>query len=69
MLKDLTLAQNAARAADAATPLGAAAAAIYAQFLEEGGRGRDFSALLPWLEKKSHDTRADGNKARPATLS
>lgn len=68
MLKDLTLAQSAARAADAATPLGEAAAAIYAEFLEDGGRGRDFSALLPWLEKKTHDMRASGNKAQPATL-
>jgi 3-hydroxyisobutyrate dehydrogenase len=68
MLKDLTLAQSAARAADAATPLGAAAAAIYAEFLEDGGRGRDFSALLPWLEKKTHEMRANGNKAQPATL-
>jgi 3-hydroxyisobutyrate dehydrogenase len=68
MLKDLTLAQSAARAADAATPLGEAAAVIYAEFLEDGGRGRDFSALLPWLEKKTHDMRAAGNKAQPATL-
>ena len=36
---------------DADTPLGAAAAALYAQFVEdEDGRGRDFSAMLPRFE-------------------
>ena len=50
MLKDLRLSQDAATAADAATPLGALAEAIYAQFVEnEDGRGKDFSAILPRL--------------------
>jgi len=50
MLKDLRLSQDAATAADAATPLGALAEAIYAQFVEnEDGRGKDFSAMLPRL--------------------
>lgn len=48
MLKDLGLAQQAAEAADADTPLGEAARALYAQFVEEeDGLGRDFSAMLP----------------------
>ncbi len=48
MLKDLTLAQQAAEAADADTPLGRAARDLYAQFVEnEDGMGRDFSAMLP----------------------
>ncbi|MFX0545777.1 3-hydroxyisobutyrate dehydrogenase [Roseovarius sp. S1116L3] len=48
MLKDLTLAQQAAEAVDADTPMGTAAREIYARFVEEeGGRGRDFSAMLP----------------------
>ena len=48
MLKDLRLAQQAAEAADADTPLGRAARDLYAQFVEnEGGTGRDFSAMLP----------------------
>ena len=51
MLKDLRLSQRAAQAADADTPLGAAAAALYAAFVEEeDGAGRDFSAMLPRLE-------------------
>ena len=50
MLKDLRLAQDAAEAADADTPLGAAAMRLYEQFVEgEDGTGRDFSAMLPRL--------------------
>ena len=54
MLKDLGLGQQAAAAADAATPLGARAAALYADFVAAGGRGRDFSAMLPWLAAQGH---------------
>jgi 3-hydroxyisobutyrate dehydrogenase len=53
MLKDLMLAQQAAAAVDADTPLGAAAAELYRRFVEdEGGRGRDFSAMLPRFEAR-----------------
>jgi len=54
MLKDLRLAQEAATAADAATPLGAHAAALYDAFVAAGGSGRDFSAVLPWLAARGH---------------
>jgi 3-hydroxyisobutyrate dehydrogenase len=55
MLKDLTLAQEAAQSADADTPMGALARALYAQFVtEEDGRGRDFSAMLPRLLARGH---------------
>lgn len=48
MVKDLGLAQQAAEEVNADTPLGAAALALYRQFVEEeDGRGRDFSAMLP----------------------
>ena len=48
MLKDLRLSQQAAEAVGAPTPMGAAATAEYAAFVEgEDGRGRDFSAMLP----------------------
>jgi 3-hydroxyisobutyrate dehydrogenase len=51
MLKDLRLAQDAAAMVDADTPLGRAAAELYATFVEaEDGRGRDFSAMLPRFE-------------------
>lgn len=57
MLKDLRLAQMAAEAADADTPMGAAAAALYARFVEdEDGRGRDFSAMLPRFAARGRDT-------------
>ena len=49
MLKDLDLAQMAARATGAETPMGAAAAELYRAFVAEGGRGKDFSAMLPRL--------------------
>ena len=53
MLKDLRLSQQAAESADADTPMGKAAAALYEQFVEaEGGRGMDFSAMLPRFEKR-----------------
>jgi len=48
MLKDLRLSQQAAESADADTPMGQLAAALYARFVEEeDGKGRDFSAMLP----------------------
>lgn len=53
MLKDLGLSQQAAEAADADTPMGAAALALYRQFVEdEDGNGRDFSAMLPRFESR-----------------
>ena len=55
MLKDLRLSQQAAAGADAATPMGALAAEIYARFVEdEDGRGKDFSAMLPRLAARGH---------------
>jgi len=56
MLKDLGLSQQAAEAADADTPMGALARALYAQFVEdEDGKGKDFSAMLPRFEKRSRE--------------
>jgi 3-hydroxyisobutyrate dehydrogenase len=54
MLKDLRLAQAAAEGADADTPMGALAMQLYRSFVEEeGGTGRDFSAMLPRFTEKS----------------
>ncbi|MEM8979840.1 MAG: 3-hydroxyisobutyrate dehydrogenase [Pseudomonadota bacterium] len=56
MLKDLRLAQAAAIAVDADTPMGAKAEALYSQFVEEeDGSGRDFSAMLPRFEARGRD--------------
>lgn len=49
MLKDLLLAQQAAEETGAATPMGGKAAALYREFVENGGKGKDFSAMLPRL--------------------
>jgi 3-hydroxyisobutyrate dehydrogenase len=46
MLKDLKLAQEAAKAAGAQTPLGADAAKIYSQYVEAGEGPRDFSGVI-----------------------
>ena len=53
MLKDLRLSQQAAEQADADTPMGAAATALYETFVEAEGQGdMDFSAMLPRFEKR-----------------
>jgi 3-hydroxyisobutyrate dehydrogenase len=49
MLKDLKLAQEAARTSGAATPLGAGAAALYAQYVEAGKGAEDFSGIIRYL--------------------
>src|SRR6185295_13195217 len=49
MLKDLKLAQDAAQATRARTPLGAGAAAIYEQFVDSGEAGRDFSGIIRFV--------------------
>ncbi len=56
MLKDLNLAQQAAESADAATPLGQHARDMYEAFVEDGQGNMDFSAMLPYLAKKTHET-------------
>ena len=54
MLKDLDLSQQAAQSADADTPMGQLATALYRRFVEvEDGRGRDFSAMLPHLAARA----------------
>ena len=49
MLKDLALAQDAANAAGAATPLGAEATALYRLYAAQGEAGRDFSGIINML--------------------
>ncbi|HEY3909996.1 MAG TPA: 3-hydroxyisobutyrate dehydrogenase [Stellaceae bacterium] len=56
MLKDLRLAQQAAGASAAATPLGAAAAALYQLFVDEGAGGLDFSAIYRFIAKPDRKT-------------
>ncbi|MEP5730061.1 MAG: 3-hydroxyisobutyrate dehydrogenase [Sulfitobacter sp.] len=57
MLKDLGLSQQAAELVKADTPMGAAALAIYKQFVEdEDGLGRDFSAMLPRFVARTRES-------------
>ena len=52
MLKDLGLAQAAADSAGAATPLGTAAADLYAAFNAAGHAQRDFSAIIAYIRDR-----------------
>jgi 3-hydroxyisobutyrate dehydrogenase len=56
MLKDLRLAQEAARTAGAATPLGAEAAEIYGRFDGDGHGGEDFSAIVRMLRGEGSES-------------
>lgn len=51
MLKDLALAQEAARQANAATTLGAAAEALYRRYCDEGAGGADFSGIIRMIQE------------------
>ncbi|MBM6594759.1 3-hydroxyisobutyrate dehydrogenase [Microvirga pudoricolor] len=53
MLKDLKLAQEAALASGAATPLGAEAAQLYDLFNKAGHAGADFSGIINFLRGES----------------
>lgn len=55
MLKDLRLSQQAAKQADADTPMGQLATQLYSSFVDdEDGKGQDFSAMLPRFEKRGN---------------
>jgi len=51
MLKDLRLAQQAAGASAAATPLGSTAANLYQLFVDDGSGGLDFSGIYRFIRK------------------
>jgi len=53
MLKDLRLAQEAAIADGATTPLGAEAAALYGLFVAAGNGQVDFSGIIRMIRGKS----------------
>ena len=56
MLKDLTLAQQAAKSVNADTPMGELALKLYNEFVNnEDGKGIDFSGMLPRFEKRSRN--------------
>ena len=53
MLKDLRLAQEAASASGAVTPMGAEAAQLYALFNAQGGAAADFSGIIEFLRGRT----------------
>ena len=56
MLKDLNLSQMAAQAANADTPMGAVATALYEKFVNDDGMGKDFSAMLTRFENQNRSS-------------
>jgi 3-hydroxyisobutyrate dehydrogenase len=52
MLKDLMLAQQAANAAGASTPLGASAAQLFNMFVNSGNATKDFSGIIRMIDGK-----------------
>jgi len=50
MLKDLKLAEEAAKQAGAYTPMGAKAEELYQRFVDAGGGAKDFSGLIKMIE-------------------
>lgn len=56
MVKDLGLAESAARSRGVTIPVGGRASQLFRDFVEHGGgRGRDFSALLEWIPARSEN--------------
>lgn len=51
MLKDLSLSQQAAQESGVTTPMGEQARSLYEAFVQAGGAGRDFSAMLEHLKR------------------
>ena len=56
MLKDLLLAQDAARASGATTPLGAHAAQLYSLFESQGNGDLDFSGIVKFIRGKEGES-------------
>ena len=61
MLKDLKLAQEAARSAGAETPLGAQAASLYELFQASGHGTDDYSAIIRFLRERAGAHQPGGN--------
>jgi 3-hydroxyisobutyrate dehydrogenase len=50
MLKDLKLAEEAARGVGAYTPMGGEAEELYQRFVDRGGGGKDFSGIIKMID-------------------
>jgi 3-hydroxyisobutyrate dehydrogenase len=67
MAKDLNLAVNALRSTGVAGRMGPLAAEIYDMFAAEGGAGRDFSAIITDIRKKSGNQAPEALAGAPGT--
>ncbi len=67
MLKDLRLAMEAAQAAGAYTPMGGEAEELYQRFVDLGGGGKDFSALIKMIDDSWVSPGGRKNIAPPVT--
>jgi len=56
MVKDLTLAQNAALEAGASTPMGAEAAHLYRLYMSTGAGRTDFSSIIRFIRGQENST-------------
>ncbi len=64
MLKDLKLAMEAAQKAGAYTPMGGEAEELYQRFVDLGGGGKDFSALIKMIDDSWARPRARSMSSR-----
>jgi len=64
MLKDLKLAMEAAQKAGAYTPMGGEAEELYQRFVDRGGGGKDFSAIIKMIDD-SWKTPEDAPSSEP----
>ena len=67
MLKDLKLAMDAAEAAGAYTPMGGEAEDLYQRFVDLGGGGKDFSAIIKMIDDSWRSPEGKKEAAPPVT--
>jgi 3-hydroxyisobutyrate dehydrogenase len=64
MLKDLKLAAEAAQSVGAYTPMGGEAEELYQRFVDRGGAGKDFSAIIKMIDDSWTVPGEAGNNSR-----
>jgi 3-hydroxyisobutyrate dehydrogenase len=67
MLKDLRLAMEAAQKAGAYTPMGGEAEELYQRFVDLGGGGKDFSAIIKMIDDSWRSPEGKKEVAPPVT--
>ena len=67
MLKDLKLAMEAAQKAGAYTPMGGEAEELYQRFVDRGGGGKDFSAIIKMIDDSWRSPEGEKHVEPPVT--